>query len=259
MGMGLVDRSKVKKYFFGKSNLLAILLIVVGIITLVWKIGILLILAGIAWILYNKFSADEEGQAEADKAKEIEIQLARERAMDKLNLIQEQVMDIDPVVTCAAAYEPNSPTSQTVAAAGKYGKFFKSSLGRNSDDPIFAWRIGADKRLRYSLTKITVFMFGQQQLYIYYANVDLTTGLIYDEGTNEIFYQDISGISFKQIREKIFNIKSKKFERHLLEYVSVYASGCRYTAGISTDMSRSILESQFTGMRNLIRDKKNEA
>lgn len=138
MGMGLVDRAKVKQYFFGKSNLIPLLLIIVGIFTLLLKIGIFLILAGLAWILYNKFSADEEGQTEADKAKEIEVQLARERAMDKLNLVQEQVMDIEPVVTCAAAYEPNSPTSQTVAAAGKYGKFFKSSIAKNSDDPIFA-------------------------------------------------------------------------------------------------------------------------
>ncbi len=259
MGMGLVDRSKVRQYFFGKSNAIALLLIVIGLITLVWVIGIFLILAGLIWILYNKFSADEAGQSEADKAKEIEIQLARERAMDKLNLVQEQVMNIEPVVTCAAAYEPNSPTSQTVAAAGKYGKFFKSSIVRNSDDPIFAWRVGSDKRLRYSLTKITVFMFGEQQLYIYYANVDLTTGLVYDEGTHELFYQDINAVSFKQIREKIFNIKRRKFERHLLEYVSVYTSGCSYTAGISTDMNNSVLESQFTGMRNLIRDKKNES
>ena len=82
MGMGLVDRAKVKQYFFGKSNLIPLLLIIVGIFTLLLKIGIFLILAGLAWILYNKFSADEEGQTEADKAKEIEVQLARERAMD---------------------------------------------------------------------------------------------------------------------------------------------------------------------------------
>ncbi len=89
--------------------------------------------------------------------------------------------------------------------------------------------------------------------------MDLTTGLVYDEGTHELFYQDINAVSFKQIREKIFNIKRRKFERHLLEYVSVYTSGCSYTAGISTDMNNSVLESQFTGMRNLIRDKKNES
>ena len=55
----------------------------------------------------------------------------------------------------------------------------------------------------------------------------------------------------------LFNFKKKKFERILFECVKIFASGCSYTASLSTDLDNSIVEREFAGMRTLIRDRKN--
>ena len=100
-------------------------------------------------------------------------------------------------------------------------------------------------------------MFGEKQLYIYYSNVDLCTGLVYSEGSHEYFYSDINAISFLQDKEKVYNFKTRKFQRILFECVKIYSSGCHYTATLSTDVDKSVVEKEFTGMRNLIRERKN--
>ena len=99
-------------------------------------------------------------------------------------------------------------------------------------------------------------MFGEKRLYIYYSNVDLTTGVVYAEGTHEYFYSDINALTFRQNKEKVYNFKKKRYEGILFESVKLYASGCNYTATLFTDLDKSVVEKEFTGMRNLIRDKK---
>ena len=251
-----LNRAKVKSYFVGKSQTLPIIMMVVGVITLAFVIGFFLLIGGIIWYLYNKFSADLSGQSEVDKVVDYEIQLAKERAYKKLNIVAEQAQNVDPVIVSGRGFEPESPTTQ-ILATSFFARFFKKSALKKSDDPIYMVRIGADNKFRCSLLSVTLFMFGETQLYIYYSNIDLTTGLVYSEGTHEYFYSDINAISFKQDREKVFNFKKKKFERVLFESVQVVTSGCYYTASLSTDLDSSVIEKEFTGMRNLIRDKKN--
>lgn len=252
-----IDRKKIKKYFIGKSQLLPVLLILVGIVMFAGKlaIGALLILGGIGWFIYNKFSADLSGQGEVDKAVHYEMEEAKKRAFQKLNVVGEQVNLVEPVTLYGRGFEPESPTN----TAGKsfLRKLFKRIILMRTDDPIAMMRFGADGVLRHSLVKFTVFMFGESQLYIYYANVDLGTGLVYSEGTHEMFYEDINNISFSQDREKVYNYRKRKYVRVLFEQVQVHLSGCNYSTYMSTDLDKSIVESQFTGMRNLIRDKKN--
>lgn len=255
--METIDREKVKRYFIGKSMVGPLVLLIVGIITVAFIIGIFLLIGSLAWFLYNKFTADLSGQAEVDRAQQYEQDLAKERALKKLNLLDEQVQDVPPVVVCGRGFEPESPTTQKLALGGFFASLFKGRILKKSDDPIYMIRIGNDNKFRCSLASISVFMFGEKQLYIYYANVDLTTGLIYSEGTHEYFYSDINAISFMQDREKVFNFRKKKYERILFEKVKIFASGCHHTATLSTDLDHSVVEKEFTGMRNLIRDRKN--
>lgn len=252
-----INRSKVKTYFIGKSQVLPVLLMVFGVILAAAIIGIPMLIAGIVWFFVNKFMPDLSGESEVDKAMAHELSLAKERALKKLNLIDEQVQNTDPVVVSGRGFEPETPTGVAIAAAGKFAGFFKKFMLKKSDDPVYMTRIGSDSKFRCSLASVTVFMFGETQLYIYFSNIDLTTGLVYSEGTHEYFYSDINAISFLQDREKVFNFKKKKFERVLFESVKVYASGCYYTATLSTDIDHSLVEREFTGMRNLIRDRKN--
>lgn len=261
------DRKIVKRYFVGRSQTGPLLLFIGAFLAMALfgesgpTIGLLMILGSIVWFFYNKFAADHAGEAEVDKTKENEIARARERALKKLNLVEEMVSDVAPVVVSGRGFEPDYVSVvQQVNMKKRFKKLFKNTSVKKSDiedDPVFRARIGSDDKYRCSLVSISVFMFGEKQLYIYYSNVDLCTGLVYSEGMHEYFYSDVNAICFLQDKEKIYNYKTRKFQRILFECVKIYASGCNYTATLSTDVDNSVVEREFTGMRNLIRERKN--
>lgn len=257
-----INRDVIKRYFKGKKQTLPIILMVVGLATAAFVVGIFLLIAGVIWFLYNKFSADLSGQSEVDKAVQLEINRAKARAMRKLNVVDEQVQDVAPVVVSGRGTEPESTAiRKNVSLLSKLVKAFKIKVFKKKDDieddPEYMVRIGSDNRFRCSLLSISVFLFGQSQLYIYYCDIDLCTGLVYREGTHEYFYSDINAISFLQEKEKVYNFKKKKYQRILFECVKIYASGCHHTAALAADGDRSVIEQEFAGMRTLIRERKN--
>lgn len=260
--MNEARRKKIKHYFEGKSQTIPTILMIVGVVTMAAVVGIFLFIAGLVWFLYNKFSADLSGESEVDKAVQHEIKCARERAFQKLNLIDEQVQDVPPVVVSGRGYEPETTAARkNIGLLAKLLKVFKIKVLKKKDDleddPTYMVRIGSDNKFRCSLLSVSVFMFGETQLFIYYCNVDLTTGLVYSEGTHEYFYTDINAISFEQVKEKVYNFKKRKYQRVLFECVKIFASGCHHTATLATDVDRSVIDREFTGMRNLIRERKN--
>ena len=257
-----LNRKRIRQYFEGKKQTWPKVLMFVGLLTTAIGIGILLLIAGAIWYLYNKFSADHAGEAEVDKAKDYEISMAKERALRKLNLLEEQICDVEPVVVSGRGFEPESSTPTIrKGLLKKLIDYIKLKVLKMKEDiepdPIYMVRIGSDSKFRCSLVSVSVFMFGEKQLYIYYSNVDLCTGLIYSEGTHEYFYSDINAISFLQDKEKIYNYKKRKYQRILFECVKIFANGCHHTATLSTDLDHSVIEREFTGMRNLIRERKN--
>ena len=127
--------------------------------------------------------------------------------------------------------------------------------------PHLVARIGTDDKQRVTLPAITVYMFGEEQLYIYYQYFNIITGKIFCEGVHEYFYEDIVGIisvqdkklAFK--RHGLFNL-FLKITPYLKEKISVVSSGCTHTEAYYVDIGGSLLDTQFTAMRNLIRQKK---
>ena len=257
-----INRDIVKRYFEGKKQTGPIILMILGVFTLAIVIGIFLLIGGLVWFLINKFSADLSGEAEVDKAAQHEIDRVKARAMKKLNLIDEQVQNVAPVVVSGCASEPETTALRmNTTLLNKLFKAVKIKIFKKKDDieddPLLMKRIGSDNRLRYSLLSVSVFMFGESQLFIYYCDIDLCTGLVYREGTHEYFYSDINAISFAQEKEKIYNFKKKKYQRVLFECVKIFANGCHHTAALAADGDRSVIEQEFAGMRNLIRERKN--
>ena len=257
-----INRDVIKRYFVGKKQTLPIILMLVGVATIAVVVGIFLLIAGLIWFLYNKFSADLSGESEVDRAVQYEINRAKARAMKKLNILDEQVQDVAPVVVSGRATEPETTAiRKNIGFLAKLAKAFKFKALKKKDDieddPEYMVRIGSDNRFRCSLLSISVFLFGQSQLYIYYCDIDLCTGLVYREGTHEYFYCDINAISFAQEKEKIYNFKKKKYQRVLFECVKIFASGCHHTASLAADGDRSVIDQEFAGMRSLIRERKN--
>ena len=258
--MNIVDRGAVRSYFMGKSQIMPIILMIVGI-PLIFCMGIGIILIIIGAVMYFKNKNDFANEDKVDEVTKLEIENAKDRALKKFNLLQEQVSIIDPISISGPADQPNSPTAALLARQSNSilsNKTLKKALGDKNDDPIYVAKIGSDSKLRYTLVNITTYLFGESQLYIYYSNVDITTGKVFSEGTNEYFYKDIEAISTSQDTRKIFNIKEKKYDKVVYERVAIYTAACYYSAslGARKEDAPSKLETQITAMRNLIRDKK---
>ena len=129
--------------------------------------------------------------------------------------------------------------------------------------PVFISKFGSDEAIRVSLPSITVYLFGDEQLYMYYQYFDIVTGKIFCEGVHEYFYEDIVGVISSQETNKLFKRRgfmNMILESHdyLKEHISVVTKGCTHEQTYIVDTGASLLDTQFIGMRNLIRQKKAE-
>ena len=105
------------------------------------------------------------------------------------------------------------------------------------------------------MVKTNIFVFSENQIYVYTCAYDICSGEIFEEKTAEYFYQDVDCVITGSKVEKV--ISKKKVVNKYFEYFEVIV-----TSGTSTnayaDAKVSILNTQVKGMRELIRSKKEE-
>ena len=282
-------------------------------------------LAGVIWSIYKKFVFKKKPCEEAyDEELQIKIEEAKEKALDKLNIVAEQIDRVDPVIlNGVAAFSPaaNASPIGKIAALFKgivnavislkalvsflilfglyflvgmlftsIGIFFIAAIGafaligffgykvykkyevdmyvdEKSIDKLnkvaseLVYKLGTDDNIRVSLPAITVYMFGDEQIYMYYQYLDIVTGKVYCEGVHEYFYEDIVGVVSSQETKKVYkrggflNLSLIPVE-YLRESIEVVSSGCKHSEAYVVPMGNSLLDTSFVGMRNLIRQKK---
>ena len=268
------NRSNIRPYFGGKKSVVPLLVLIIGIVCFFVPLGffkvlgvVAVIAAAVLWIK-NKFFSDFTHEDDVDKAMAYEAEQAKTRALERLGIVKEQVSLIDPIATSGMA--PRTITASDKIqfeqnTKGLFGKLLnkkntKKQLMENDDDPKYFVKVGSDDKLRYTLLHNTVYYFSDSQLYIYWENVDIATGLVYGSGTSEYFYKDIEAVSTSQVCDKQFAPKKKKYVRYINEYVSVILAGTRYSGAFRTYTEGSVdkkeIADQIFAMRNLIRDKK---
>ena len=268
------NRSNIRPYFGGKKSVVPLLVLIIGIVCFFVPLGffkvlgvVAVIAAAVLWIK-NKFFSDFTHEDDVDKAMAYEAEQAKTRALERLGIVKEQVSLIDPIATSGMA--PRTITASDKIqfeqnTKGLFGKLLnkkntKKQLIENDDDPKYFVKVGSDDKLRYTLLHNTVYYFSDSQLYIYWENVDIATGLVYESGTSEYFYKDIEAVSTSQVCDKQFAPKKKKYVRYINEYVSVILAGTRYSGAFRTYTEGSVdkkeIADQIFAMRNLIRDKK---
>ena len=288
-------------------------------------LGYLTIVTAAGWILIKKFTFNHEGEALVDEELQRKTVEAHAKAMEKLNIVSEQINRVDPVVLNGVA--TFNKTGGLVDAKFKgffgniirffytYGVFFLSAISAyvltfignkvvsaipfilyfilaaglvgfvgfkmfikyqqnsyvspkkidklNDFDPKFIEVLGSDDKVRVSLPSIIVYMFSDEQLYVYHQYFDIVTGHIFYEGTTEYFYEDIVGVTSNQKTKKLFkrygflNLRRRRIN-YLNEGINVVTKGNIHTQNYIVDMGNSLLDTQFRGMRNLIRQKKEE-
>ena len=163
----------------------------------------------------------------------------------------------------------------TLAGMGYYGyylhkKYEQESFVREKEferlekfAPNSMTKLGSDDKLRVSLPAVIVYMFGQEQLYVYTYCFDIVTGEVFAEGVEEYFYEDIVGVTSSQKVKKLlvrhgFLKLFLRTIRYQKERITIDTKGMHRSQSYLLDMGQSLLDTKFLGMRNLIRQKKNE-
>ncbi len=247
---------KVRAYFLQtKFGGLVALLIVLGLIFLmaVPVIGVILFAIGI-WVLVNSAASSE---SEVDLATKNALAYLASRADEKLNFYEEN--EIEPVYAHGYGASPDATLSLTRNDFRKPGKL-KTLLSilwpRNEADPVEAYRVGTDGYIRSMLVQYTKYLFGKDQLYIYFGNVDISTGALYEEGTLEIYYKDVTNVGTLETLFKAYNPAKRNFHYFNRNSIIIRGGGLDFIGSINVFTNESLIEEQFTGMKNLIRDKK---
>ena len=286
-------------------------------------IGFIAVAIGLIWSIIKKFTLNKKAGEEAyDEEIQIKIEDAKVKALEKLNIVAEQIENVEPVVLNGiAAYDSASSKKAVGRFAGLfhgifslfssikviiigavaaavyaaissvfggaffipvivaialavvlgikvYNKYEKESYVEpkifeklEKMYPNLMFRLGTDNRVRASLPAITVYMFGDEQIYMYYQYFDIVTGKIFFEGVHEYFYEDIVGVVSAQETKKLFKragLFKKESVDYLKESITVVSSGCQHSESYIVPMGSSLLDTSFVGMRNLIRQKKSD-
>ncbi len=288
-------------------------------------LGYLSILTAAGWIILKRVTFNHEGEALVDEELQRKTVEAHAKAMEKLNIVSEQINRVDPVVLNGVATFNNTGGLSAVRVKGLFGKIFRfiytygvffltvlsafvlEFIGNkivswlpfivffilvlglagfvgykmfikyqknsyvspkkidelNNFDPKYIEVLGSDDKVRVSLPSIIVYMFSDEQLYVYHQYFDIVTGHIFYEGTTEYFYEDIVGVTSDQKTKKLFKRYGflKLFRRrinYLNETINVVTKGNIHSQNYIVSMGNSLLDTQFRGMRNLIRQKKEE-
>jgi hypothetical protein len=234
--MGMAYKANdVRRYFHGLSVLAKIAWFFIIFVFLGLSVlGIVAILALLGMQIHYHFIGRKKTEDMIDAFLANEFKMLEKRADNKLNLVMDPSLQVDPVFVHGPSYDPASVRSGRWKA-----------------------KMGTDKKLRYSLMEFTTFKFDEMQMYIYFAHVNLATGGIFHEGTIECFYSDINGITTDQVKTELKLFLRK--EKRMFENISVLANGYSHVANYTSSLDDPSLVEKFTAMRNLVRERKNDS
>ncbi len=227
-------------------------------------IGLLAMLVQAIMALFGNFAHEDEVDAAWANQKEV----LRKRGLEKLNIVQEQMNLIDPLVLVGFGAAPDATFAIAKDGAAKMknrkgilatlSRLFGGKKGTGTEyDPVNCWKIGSNGRIRSLLQEISVYAFTEDQVLMYSGDVDISTGLVYNEYTAECFYKDIEGIRLSENVYKVLNAKKRRYENRLTNEFILYLGGCSFQCSVNNEIDSSVGEGQFAAMRSLIREKKN--
>lgn len=276
------DRSSIKVYFYGSNG--PLLLATLGPVALVLLsilfhipplaaiiIILLALLAALIWALIERFAPNQTAERQYDHQLELDIEQLRSRALEKLGLVSEQISMIEPIRVRGPYYDfhlysqKNKNRSKILSFLFLILKIYfwyiylpfigiRAVVTKKRYRPRLIFRYGSDYDTRYSMVEVNIFLFSENQVYVYTCSYDMCFGEIYEEKTAEYFYQDIDCVITGARVEKI--LSKKEMVSKTFEYFKLIVTSGTSTSAIAD--GASILNTQVRGMRELIRSKKEE-
>ena len=215
-------------------------------------IAVIVFIAAIAMDIY--FRVVGMGKANVDEATQNGIATFKARAQERFNVEAEQVSEVEPIVVAGPG---NSPVELLAGIPVKrrwfvgLGKFY-------SKDPVEAYRIGLDRVPRYLLLQTTVYAFTDTQLLTYTGNMDISTGVIYDEQVSETFYKDVNSVTQRDVLKK-YKAGFFRKEYYITKYFNLDVCGISKLAAFDSRFASTGATNAATslnGMESYIREKK---
>lgn len=224
-----MDFKKNLHYFEASSLKSGIIVLVIGFILLLASplLGILVLALGAALLYFQikKRIKDEYiDELYSQMYKDI-----KEAGIKKLGLDEDEVKVIDPVV---------------------FGGIYTNSIGKR-----FLTKVGKDNKIRTSNYQVSVFFFGEDQVY-YYSRIKSIIDNEIKEYTEEYFYTDIVSAATTSDMVKFTDAVTNKELTENYEYFKLTTTGGNSIQAAMRDDGR--LDKAINGMKQLLRDKKKQ-
>ena len=141
-------------------------------------------------------------------------------------------------------------------------------IGNTGGAP-FLYKKGKDGRLRFTPINVTVLHMTQNQLVSYQACLDLTTGNLLNESTDEYFYKDIVSVATKTISQ---TVETEKFGTVQLDAAETFVLTTSGGTSVETmlrdpkiiqlmgggDIPTTDAEKAIQAIRKMLREKKQD-
>lgn len=269
-------KSMIRRYFLGYSDLLwfAVLMYVlfqVAKLVYTWFFGNYMIFSSsqspfiifcnvMQWVAIIIFigalgisiyvKATGIGKNYVDTATQNAIVMLKARTQNKFNVDSEQIEEVAPILVIGSGKSPAEDENKK----SKLHKYIAKTVKVFTKDPVEGYRIGNDGVSRYLLISATLYAFTDTQLLVYSGNVDIATGMVYDESVSEIFYRDINSVTQE---DELKTVKAGLFKKKYYALKSVQFDVCGIQKKAAFD-SRFVqnAETSLKGMESYIREKK---
>ena len=248
-------RGKIKRAFYGGKGYMKLLLL--ASIGLAFT-GIGLILAIPIWIWWYM----QKGHlgSEYDECIQRDITFLKNRAVNNMGLVEEELSLIEPIVT--HGYATNDSVKE-VSLIEKEDNIIKRifasilSLLTSEELPNLVFIDGNDKKVRSSLVNVTIICFTETQVVEYVCNYDICYGYILEEGIREIFYRDIDSVNYGDETLHVWSHNSKKYTKALAGRFELIVPSQKGVCAYIVDKA-NYLDEQIVAAKALIRSKKEE-
>lgn len=236
-------------------------------------LAVVVLLSALIWHLAVRFGANRTLELAVDECLENDLTSLRERALQKLGIVSEQISLIAPIKVTGPydGFTPyanrndavHNPLVRVLLVILKIYFFWiylpylgiKALINQSRYTPRLIFKYGSDDRVRYSMVRAHIFLFSEDQIYVYRISYDICSGEIFEESTYEYFYRDIDCVITGEEHRKI--LSRKKLVDKTFEYFRIIVTSGTSTSAYA-DCPVSILDTQVMGMRELIRNKKEE-
>jgi len=271
----------VRRYFFGFWDIIGISFI--GCIVTAFLYGLadslywesasfFNILNVIFWIclivslIFNlAFRLSGMGKSAVDQAMQESFEKLKNRANSRFNVDADQVGEIEPIVMLGVGAAPtitqgkHGVAKNVVSTYMRFKTFFLLDFKRiikiHTKAPVDGFKASMDRTARYLLVQVTVYAFTDSQLLIYTGNMDIATGIVYEESVEEVFYSDINAIARHDSLD-VFRYGFFGKQYFIMKSVVLDICGTTKTASFDTRVAGDI-EASLVGMESYIREKKN--